>query len=253
MMSTPKRKLQPPSRAGRVRPEGRATEVRPATAARAGDARPRSLGAGIAAALEEAIIAGRLRPRQRLIELDIGAEHGVSRAPVREALQMLERDGLVQRTARGFEVAGVSAAEAADIFEILAHLEELHTRRAAEHIGPSDVRTLRALLAEMAVAVRKDDVAGYYGLNIRFHQIIRDACPNQTLIQLLESLGKKTLRLRRIAMSISGRMPISLAEHQRIVAAIAAKDPVLAGQRARESAEQAYTTLAEFLRVNMLE
>jgi DNA-binding GntR family transcriptional regulator len=161
--------MRPPSRVGRVRPEARGAEITPAAgAARAGSARPRRLGAGIAATLEEAIIAGRLRPRQRLIELEIGAEHGVSRAPVREALQMLERDGLVQRTARGFEVAGVSAVEAADIFDILAHLEELYTRGAAEHLGPTDVRTLRALLTEMAVAVRKNNVAGYYALNIRF-------------------------------------------------------------------------------------
>lgn len=252
MMSTVKRK--PRTRPAHVRPEGRTTETRAVTLApRAGEGRPRSLGAGIAATLEEAIIAGRLRPWQRLIELEIGAEHGVSRAPVREALQMLERNGLVQRTTRGFEVAGISAAEAADTFDILAHLEELHTRRAAEHIDASNLRMLRTLLADMTIAVRKGDLAGYYALNIRFHQVIRDACPNRTLIELLESLGKKTLRLRRIAMSISGRLPVSLAEHQRIVAAIAAKDPELAGRRARESAEQAYAALADFLRMNMIE
>jgi DNA-binding GntR family transcriptional regulator len=213
---------------------------------------PRNLAAGIAAALEEAIIAGRLGPRQRLIELEIGAAHGVSRAPVREALLMLQRDGLVVRAGRGFEVAGVSAAEAADMFEILAHLEELTTRLATPHLGAPGLRALRGILRDMAAVSRRDDVAAYYALNIRFHQIIRDACPNRPLIDLLDSLGKKTLRLRRLAMSIAGRMPVPLVEHQRILAVLEKGDAAAAGRRARESAEQAYAALAAFLRTNLL-
>jgi DNA-binding GntR family transcriptional regulator len=247
-MSTTKLHKRPRAAA---KPEARTPAARAGAPVRR--EQPRNLAAGIAAALEEAIIAGRLGPRQRLIELDIGAAHGVSRAPVREALQMLQRDGLVVRTGRGYEVAGVSAEEASNIFEILAHLEELYTRLAAPHIGKAGVQALRAIVGEMEDAARRDTVAAYYKLNIRFHQIIRDACPNRQLIDMMESLGKKTLRLRRIAMSISGRMPVSLIEHQRIAAALEKGDAAAAGKRARESAEQAYAVLADFLRTNMLE
>jgi DNA-binding GntR family transcriptional regulator len=229
-MSTTKLHKRPRAAA---KPEARTPAARAGAPVRR--EQPRNLAAGIAAALEEAIIAGRLGPRQRLIELDIGAAHGVSRAPVREALQMLQRDGLVVRTGRGYEVAGVSAEEASNIFEILAHLEELYTRLAAPHIGKAGVQALRAIVGEMEDAARRDTVAAYYKLNI------------------MESLGKKTLRLRRIAMSISGRMPVSLIEHQRIAAALEKGDAAAAGKRARESAEQAYAVLADFLRTNMLE
>jgi len=221
--------------------------------ARPNSARTPTLAGGIADAIEDAIISGRLGPRQRLIELEIGAAHKVSRAPVREALQMLERDGLVARTTRGFEVAGVSAAEAADVFEILAHLEELTTRKAAPHVGKAGLRALRGVLTQMKAASRSDDVAAYYRLNIQFHQIIRDACPNRQLIKVLDSLGKKTLRLRRLAMTVVGRMPVSLAEHQQIVIVLESGDAVAAGRLARQSAEQAYAALARFLASTMLD
>jgi DNA-binding GntR family transcriptional regulator len=252
-MSTAKLHKRLRARPGAASQGAAKTEARPRAAPPALRDKPRSLAAGIAASLEEAIIAGRLGPRARLIELEIGATHGVSRAPVREALQMLQRDGLVVRAGRGFEVAGVSAAEAADIFEILAHLEELYTRLAAPHIGRAGLQAMRAIVDEMEAVARRDNIAAYYKLNIRFHQIIRDACPNRPLIAMMESLGKKTLRLRRIAMSISGRMPVSLIEHQRIVAALEKGDAAAAGRRARDSAEQAYAVLAAFLRTNMLE
>jgi DNA-binding GntR family transcriptional regulator len=221
------------------------------TATRA--ARPRALSEEIASRLEEAIISGRLRARQRLIELEISAAHGASRAPVREALRMLEADGLVARVGRGFEVAAISAREAAEIFEILAHLEELYTRLAAPLIDRAKLRAMTATLTKMKAAVRHDDVGDYYRLNIVFHDVIRAACPNRSLIALLDSLGKKTLRLRRLAMSLPGRMPASLIEHQRIVAALEEGDAAAAGRHARESAEQAYSVLGKFLASHMLD
>ena len=93
--------------------------------------RSQPLAEKIVEALEEAIISGRLLPRERLVELELAAQYDVSRAPVREALRMLERDGLVSKTTRGFAVTDVTAEAAAEIFEILAHLEELYTRSAA--------------------------------------------------------------------------------------------------------------------------
>ena len=96
--------------------------------------RSQPLAEKIVEALEEAIISGRLLPRERLVELELAAQYDVSRAPVREALRMLERDGLVSKTTRGFAVTDITAEAAAEIFEILAHLEELYTRSAAPRI-----------------------------------------------------------------------------------------------------------------------
>jgi DNA-binding GntR family transcriptional regulator len=213
-----------------------------------GRRRSPSLAEEVAEALEEAIMAGRLLPRERLIEVELAAQHNVSRAPVREALRILERDGLVSKTIQGFEVTDVTTEDAADIFEILAHLEELYTRRAASRIGSAELRRLREILEAMAAAVRRNDVAAYYSLNLDFHSIIRKACPNRALVDLLASLSKKTLRFRRFAMSIPGRLPNSLAEHRRIHAALRRGDADAAGRHARESAEQAYAALALLLK-----
>lgn len=210
----------------------------------------RSRAHAIAARLEAEIIAGERKPRERLVELDLAARFRVSRAPVREALRLLERDGLVASDTRGVHVADVTPQEVADVFEILAHLTELYTARAAPHVTTGALGRMRAILAEMTVAAGDNDVRRYFDLNIDFHAVIREACPNRRLIDLLGALGKPTLRYRHLAMSLPGRLSDSLEEHHRIVAALEAGDAETAGRRARESAERAFAELSRFLRDN---
>jgi DNA-binding GntR family transcriptional regulator len=225
-----------PARARRARP-----------AARAGrSSRPHA----IARWLEAAIIAGDLKPRERLVELDLAARFRVSRAPVREALRLLEREGLVSTDTRGVHVATITLQEVADIFEILAHLEDLYTRRAAGDLKREDVERMSQVVDEMTRAVEQNDVHRYFELNIAFHGVIRLACRNRRLIALLDSLGKPTLRYRHLAMSLPGRLPVSLEEHRRILAALQAGDAETAGRHARESAERAYEALHRFLKHN---
>jgi DNA-binding GntR family transcriptional regulator len=216
------------------------------TARRAGHSRAHA----IAEWLETAIIGGELKPRERLVELDLAARFRVSRAPVREALRLLEREGLVSSDTRGVHVATITLHEVADIFEILAHLEELYTRRAAADFKPEDLERMDKVVGEMTRAVEADDVHRYFELNIEFHSVIRLACRNRRLIDLLESLGKPTLRYRHLAMSLPGRLPVSLEEHRRILGALKAGDAEAAGRHARESAERAYEVLHSFLKHN---
>ena len=204
----------------------------------------------IASQLESDIISGKRKPRERLVELELAAQFGASRAPVREALRLLEREGLVTSGFRGAQVTAITPEEVADIFEILANLEELYTCRATPHVAPEALRDLEHVLAEMARAVTANDVPRYFDLNISFHHVIREACPNRWLIKLLESLGKQTLRYRHLAMSLPGRLPVSLEEHQQIWEALTQRDSAAAGQRARISAERAYTALIDLLKQN---
>jgi DNA-binding GntR family transcriptional regulator len=207
----------------------------------------RSLTEIIVAALDGEIISGRLKPRERLVETELAARFGVSRAPVREALRMLQREGLVANGSRGLQVADVSREEAAEIFDVLADLEELYTRRAVPRISLREVAAMSRLLKRMERAVAGGDVQRYFELNDAFHVMICDACPNRTLIQLLASLGKRTLRFRRLAMSLPGRLKKSIEEHRRILDAVRQGDAETAGHRARESAERAYRALNAFL------
>lgn len=207
-----------------------------------------TLAQTVARDLEEDILAGRLRPRERLIESDLADRFSVSRAPVREALRMLEREGLVSRSPRGLQVSEPSLDEVREAFEVLADLEELYTRRAVPRLAPQDVKRMKSLLAEMSAAAADDDVKRYSAANDQFHGVLRDACPNRTLIRLIASVAKKTSRFRRMAMSMPGRLSHSLPEHKKILEAVVAGDALAAGQRARESAERAYLELFEFLR-----
>jgi DNA-binding GntR family transcriptional regulator len=209
-----------------------------------------SRGYEMAARLEAEIIAGKRKPRERLIELELARVFGVSRAPVREALRMLEREGLVSHGPGGVQVAAITSQEVTHTFEILAHLEELHTSRAAPYIEPAGLDCMRRILEDMARAVEVNDVHAYYDLNLQFHQVISDACPNRRLIQLLESLGKQMLRFRHLAMSLPGRLPVSLEEHRGILDALVLADALTAGQQARRSAERACKALADFLAHN---
>jgi DNA-binding GntR family transcriptional regulator len=207
-----------------------------------------TLAQTVARDLEEDILAGRLRPRERLIETDLADRFSVSRAPVREALRMLEREGLVSRSPRGLQVSEPSLDEVREAFEVLADLEELYTRRAVPRLAPQDLKRMKALLTEMSAAAARDDVKRYSAANDQFHGVFRDACPNRTLIRLIASVAKKTSRFRRMAMSMPGRLSHSLPEHKKILEAVVAGDAFAAGQRARESAERAYLELFEFLR-----
>jgi DNA-binding GntR family transcriptional regulator len=207
-----------------------------------------TLAQTVARDLEEDILAGRLRPRERLIESDLADRFSVSRAPVREALRMLEREGLVSRSPRGLQVSEPSLDEVREAFEVLADLEELYTRRAVPRLAPQDVKRMKSLLAEMSAAAAGEDVKRYSAANDQFHGVLRDACPNRTLIRLIASVAKKTSRFRRMAMSMPGRLSHSLPEHKKILEAVVAGDALAAGQRARESAERAYLELFEFLR-----
>ena len=207
-----------------------------------------TLAQTVARDLEEDILAGRLRPRERLIETDLADRFSVSRAPVREALRMLEREGLVSRSPRGLQVSEPSLDEVREAFEVLADLEELYTRRAVPRLTPQDLKGMKSLLVEMSAAAANDDVRRYSAANDQFHGVLRDACPNRTLIRLIASVAKKTSRFRRMAMSMPGRLSHSLPEHKKILEAVVAGDAFAAGQRARESAERAYLELFEFLR-----
>lgn len=206
-----------------------------------------TLALTVARNLEDDILAGRLRPRERLIETDLADRFSVSRAPIREALRMLEQEGLVSRSPRGLQVAEPTLNEVREAFEVLADLEELYTRRAVPLLKPHDIKRMKSRLSEMSSAATANDVHRYFVANDQFHGVLRDACPNRTLIDLLGSLGKKTSRFRRMAMSMPGRLPRSLPEHKQIFEAVTASDAFAAGQCARESAERAYLELFAFL------
>lgn len=186
-------------------------------------------------ALENAIVDGRHRPGERLDPARLEEEFGCSRTPVREALQALERSGLVQiRPKQGTYVTELGLSELAERFEVMAELEGMAARLAARRIGVAELAALDEAVAECALHAEAGDADGYYYANARFHSTIYDSCGNEYLRQQVHQLKRALQPYRRLQLRVPDRMRRSLAEHRTIAAAVRAGDAGAAEGAARD-------------------
>jgi DNA-binding GntR family transcriptional regulator len=209
-----------------------------------------SLPEQIAAQLSARIVGGVYAPGQRILEQTIAAEFAVSRGPVREALRLLERDGLVTILARrGAQVTKPSIAEVREIFDIRAVLNGVRDRGIAE--DPERERLLPALEAEVALLEKcardakrgKDYVDGVFRIN----RMLTAASRNARLRSILDSLALQTLRYSRLGLSTPERRRQSVEHWQKLVKAIRTGDAdaaqKIAEQRVRDSRDAAIRAL----------
>lgn len=190
----------------------------------------RPLGAGrvvdeAIAALREAILSGEIAPGEPLSVPALSARFGVSRSPVREAVLAMAAEGLaVDRPRRGVVAVDVGPNEADAIHEVREPLEGLAARLAARRIEGRTLRALEMILTEQEAAVDERDEAGFFRTNTEFHALIARASGNAELPRLLGSLeGRMALALRRVA-SRPGHRKAALAEHRKVLKALAAGD-----------------------------
>ncbi len=173
--------------------------------------------------LEQEIVTGDRRAGERLDEQAVALRFGVSRTPVREAINQLASAGLVELIPnRGAFVRETGLTELVEMFEVMAEMEGMAGRLAARRIAaPARARLQAALLACENAAAREapDD---YYYENERFHQAIYDACGNGFLAAEARRLHQRLKAFRRLQLRVPHRMHQSLVEHRRIVAAIEA-------------------------------
>jgi DNA-binding GntR family transcriptional regulator len=195
-----------------------------------------SLAEQIAAQLSERITAGIYAPGRRVMEQEVSIEFGVSRGPVREALRLLEKDGLVTiLPRRGAQVTRLSIAEVREIFDIRAALNGLRDRQIAE--SPDRVQLLPAL--EQAVerlarlARNPGDADEYVETVFELNQLLNDSAPSRRLRAILSSLALQTLRYSRLGLSTPERRLQSVGNWQRLVKAVRGGDG-LEAQRAAE-------------------
>lgn len=196
-----------------------------------------SLPEQIAARLSERIVAGNYPPGQRILEQAVSAEFAVSRGPVREALRLLERDGLVTiLPRRGAQVTRLSIEEVREIFNIRASLNGLRDRTIAE--DPERDRVLPMLEEEVGRLTRlaRDPRAGaeYVETVFRLNHFLNGATRNRRLREILSSLALQTLRYSRLGLSTPERRRQSVKNWQRLVEAVRKGD----GPEAQRAAEQ---------------
>ena len=196
-----------------------------------------SLPEQIAAQISQRIVSGAYGPGQRILEQAIAAEFAVSRGPVREALRLLEKDGLVTILARrGAQVTNLSVDEVREIFDIRAVLNGLRDRKIAEGPGRRDLLPLvESGVAKLARLVREGgDGRGYVEVVFELNRLLNQATPNQRLSSILDSLALQTLRYSRLGLSTPERQRQSLKNWQQLVRAIRDGD----GQAAQQAAER---------------
>jgi phosphonate utilization transcriptional regulator len=199
--------------------------------------RSHSLPALVGRELTHRILAGELAAGAKLNEADIALRLGVSRGPVREAFRALEVAGLVRlEKNRGVYVRELSSAEADEIFELRALLDEFAGRRAAQHATAEDVRTLTAMVERMDEATRQGDADVYFELNLAFHDRIVGLAGNAKLGELYRRLVNELALFRRASFDHAANLPRSAAEHRAIVERIAARESEAAASLLRAHA-----------------
>ena len=196
-----------------------------------------SLAEQIAARLAERILSGGYAPGQRVMEQAVASEFDVSRGPVREALRLLEKDGLVTiLPRRGAQVTNLSIAEVKEIFDIRASLNGLRDRQIAE--DPARSRYLPALEAEVNHLTRlarlPEHGEEYVETVFRLNQLLTQASRNARLRSILGSLAVQTRRYSQLGLLTPQRRRQSAQNWQQFLKAIRDGDGVQAERIARE-------------------
>ncbi len=171
--------------------------------------------------LEQRIIEGELGIGKRLDEAELSVHYGVSRTPVREALQRLAESGLAEHLPRrGTFVRAPSLSELVEMFEVMAELECMAVRLAIRRTTNADIDTLTDSNEACRAAFEADDTKRYYQLNAAVHRQIYKMSGNGFLAAEAQRLHDRLRPFRRLQLRVRGRMGESMDEHDIILAAI---------------------------------
>jgi DNA-binding GntR family transcriptional regulator len=203
-----------------------------------------SLVSRIAREVAAEIILGLREPASDLNSVELARQYGTSRTPIREALMLLEREGMVDIVPRRRpRVAGLTIKEIRDIYRARASLMELIAADIAGGATGAEINSLRPMLKAMRVAAKSGDSVAFFWANVDFHERNTDLGGNRVVKKIIDSLLLRTLRLRRIGLSQSGRMQKSYLEHERLCRAYSDRDSNLASALIRTNHINGLATL----------
>ncbi len=188
----------------------------------------------------EAIDLGTYRPGDRLVESELAERFGVSRTPVREALQRLETQSLLARDGRSLIVASLDHNQTAELYVVRGELEGLAARLAARHATVEEVRVLRDMVE--ADNDLGDGPVALARANRRFHKQIHLAANNRYVVQQLDLVHRSMAVMATASLAVEGRGHIAQAEHDKIVRMIEQRDEDGADEALRLHISVAFTT-----------
>lgn len=211
------------------------------------DDRP-SLVIEIACAVGAEILNGEMVPGSDLNSVELARRFATSRTPAREALVLLEKEGLVEILPRRRpRVARLSLTEIREIYGVRAALLGMIAAQVARHASEAQICELKDLAGTMEQAAVADDAEGYYWGNVGFHERFADVAGNRTLQRIFDTLMLRSLRMRRLTLSLAKRREQSVADHLHIVRALEDRDAELAAALAKANVLSALRLFEEML------
>jgi phosphonate utilization transcriptional regulator len=194
-----------------------------------------SLTGAVQQEIERLINVGELGPGDKLTEASLAERLGVSRGPVREAFRVLEEVGLVQlEKNRGVYVRQIPLEEALEIFDLRAMMEAYVGSTLAVNASEDQLGQLRTLVVQMEHAVKVEDEAAYYRLNVEFHEAMVSYAGNKKLIGMYRKLTRELSLFRRRNFSDHALLVTSVNEHRDILDAIGSRNAAKAAEALRQ-------------------
>ncbi|MGI6631219.1 MAG: GntR family transcriptional regulator [Bacillota bacterium] len=210
---------------------------------------PNSLSLRVFKEIEDMILNGEIQPGENLIESKLSSQLGVSRTPVREAVRMLERTGLVQIVPnKGAVVLGIDDQDLEDIYTIRMLIEGLASRWAAERMTEEQIRELGEIIDLQEFYTMKNSTEHINHLDSQFHEKIFEYCNSRPLQHTLSDLHHMIKRYRKISVGSTGRADKAIAEHRQIFEALAEHNPDTAEKLTIEHIANAKENLLKIIR-----
>ena len=207
--------------------------------------KPVSLADQVFERLEAEILGGKYQRGEIVTELQLCAELGVSRTPVREALRRLEAEHLIEDSPRGTMVLGVVRKDFEDMCAIRLRIEGLAVRGFIGNLTEDNLRALREAVELQEFYLNKSDPDHIRAQDTRFHELIYQRCGSAILCDTLSPLHKKVQKFRRISIEQPERAQRSVREHREIYNAIAARDADLAEKLMNEHVGHAMSAIMD--------
>jgi DNA-binding GntR family transcriptional regulator len=175
--------------------------------------------------LRDLIVQGDLAPGERLNERLLSERLGISRTPLREAIKLLASEGLVRLLPhRGAQVAPIEARRLSEMLQVMGAMEALAGELACRHADAKAIAEIRALHEDMVARHARGDLAGYFRQNQAIHLKIVQASGNSVLAATYQQMNANVLRARYMANLSSERWDEAVREHERILAALEARN-----------------------------
>lgn len=204
-----------------------------------------SMAEAVFTQIEEAILNGNLAIGELLTENKLCELLSVSRTPVREALNRLRQEGLIEETGKGAVVIGITEKDLDDIYEVRLRVEGLASAMCADSITDEQLEELEEIVALQEFYTSRGQADSIKNLDSRFHERIYSYCGSKILSSLLSDLHRKVQRFRRASVEDPTRAHAAVAEHREILKALRAHDRALAERLAVEHIRNARASIVK--------